>query len=123
VNRIQEDFWHVDWDKEFTTELSEEELGLFDKVAEEVAKRQLVVPALMLIESLKPLNWIGSQFMLLVEPFTVYIFDWKQLRTLRRALQKRDSMEELAKRIEEADIKYGPKKKRRKKKELRSSDG
>ncbi|RKZ31005.1 hypothetical protein DRQ36_03570 [bacterium] len=123
MNRIQEDFWHVDWDKEFTTELSEEELGLFDKVAEEVAKRQLVVPALMLIESLKPLNWIGSQFMLLVEPFTVYIFDWKQLRTLRRALQKRDSMEELAKRIEEADIKYGPKKKRRKKKELRSSDG
>ena len=96
---------------------------MFDKVAEEVAKRQLVVPALMLIESLKPLNWIGSQFMLLVEPFTVYIFDWKQLRTLRRALQKRDSMEELAKRIEEADIKYGPKKKRRKKKELRSSDG
>ena len=35
---------------------------------------------------------------------------------MRRALQKRESMEELARRIEEADAKYGPKKKKRVKK-------
>ncbi|MCK5833223.1 hypothetical protein KAH81_06080 [bacterium] len=82
----------------------------------EIAKRQLTVPALMIIEGFKPLNWIGSQFMLLLEPFTVYIFNVKQIQTLRRALQKREAMEELAKRIEKADVKYGPKKKKKAKK-------
>jgi len=113
---IQEDFWNVDWDKEFAEELQEDELELFDKVAEEVAKRQLTVPALMLLEGFKPLNWVGSQFMLLMEPLTVYIFNLKEVQILRRALQKREAMEELARRIEEAEMKFGPKRKRKKRK-------
>ncbi len=121
---IQEDFWNVDWDRELATELSEEELALFDRIAKEIAERQLTVPALMLLEGFKPLNWIGSQFMLFLEPITVYIFNLKQTQTLRRALQKREAMEELARRIEEADLKYGPKKKKKIKKiKKRSSDG
>jgi len=112
---MQEDFWHVDWDKEFATELTEEELALFDKLAEEIAKRQMTVPALILLEGFKPLNWIGSQFMLFVEPITVYMFNIKQLQVLRRAMQKREAMEEFARCIEKADAKYGPPKKIKKK--------
>ncbi|GEM_PF-1763550 len=115
---MYEDFWHVDWDKEFATELSEDELGLFDRLAEEISKRQMTVPALLLLEGFKPFNWIGSQIMLLLEPITVYIFNIEQLRTLRRAFQKREAMEEFAKRIETADKKFGVhKKSKRSKKE------
>jgi len=113
---MPEDFWHVDWDKEFAQEISEEEYALFDRVAEQIARRQLTVPALLLVEGFKPLNWIGSQFMLLLEPITVYLFNFRELQTFRRALQKREALEELAKRIEEADKKFGPKKKEKRRK-------
>ncbi len=79
----------------------------------------MTAPALMIIEGFKPLNWIGSQFLLLIEPITVYIFNFRQIQIIRRALQKREAMEQLARRIEEADAKYGPKKRSAKK---RSSD-
>lgn len=119
---MREDFWNIDWDKEFETELTEDELRLFDRIAEEIVKRQMTVPALILLEGFKPLNWIGSQFMLFLEPLTVYIFNLKQIQTFRRALSKRESMEELARRIEEADAKFGPKKKKKIDKK-RSVDG
>ena len=117
---MQEDFWHVDWDAEFATELQEDELALFDRLADEIAVRQMAVPALFLLEGFKPLNWVSSQFMLFLEPITVFIFNIKELQTLRRALQKREAMEEFAKRIEAADAKYHPKK--RKKKKQRNPD-
>ena len=109
----------MDWDKEFSEELQEDELELFDRIAVEIAKRQMTVPALMLLEGFKPLNWIGSQIMLLLEPMTVYMLNIKELQVLRRAFQKRDSMEVFAKKIEEADNKFGPKKKKKR----RSPDG
>jgi hypothetical protein len=103
----------VDWRKEFATELSAEELELFDKIAKEIAIRQMTVPALLLVEGFKPLNWIGSQFMLLLEPISVYLFNFRQALIFRRALQKREALEELAKRIEAADEKFGPKRKKK----------
>ncbi|MGC9315249.1 MAG: hypothetical protein ACP5G4_06445 [bacterium] len=115
---MQEDFWNVDWDKEFAEELQEEELALFDRLAKEIAQRQLTVPAVMLLESFKPFNWIGSQFMLMIEPITVYMFNVKEMLTLRRALQKRDAMEVFVQKIEKADSEFGPKNKKKK----RSSD-
>jgi len=116
---MQEDFWNVDWDKEFAEELQEEELELFDRLAKEIVTRQMTVPALMIIETFKPLNWVGSQLMLLLEPIAVYIFSVKQFQVLRRAFQKRESMEVFATKIEEAEKKIGP----GKKKNRRSPDG
>ncbi len=110
---MREDFWHVDWDKEFSDEIQEDEIALFEKLAKEIVERRLTVPALMLVESFKPLNWVSSQLMLLVEPITVYLFNIKELQILRRAFQKRDAMELFAKKIEAADSLYGPKKKKR----------
>lgn len=110
---MPEDFWNVDWDKEFAEELQEDEIVLFEKLAKEIVERQLTVPALMLLESFKPFNWIGSQLMLLLEPMTVYMFNIKQLKTLRRALQKRNAIEVFARKIEEADAKTGQNKKKR----------
>lgn len=109
---MQDDFWHIDWDKEFAEELQEDELALFDRLAVEIVERQMVVPALMILESFKPFNWIGSQLMLLLEPISVYMFNIKELQTLRRALQKRNAMEEFAKKIEKADSEFGRNKKK-----------
>ncbi|HDR90965.1 MAG TPA: hypothetical protein ENN75_01825 [candidate division Zixibacteria bacterium] len=114
---MQEDFWNVDWDKEFAEELQEDELALFEKLAKEVVQRQLTVPAVMLIESFKPFNWIGSQLMLMLEPITVYMFNIREMQIVRRALQKRDAMEVFVQKIEKADSEFGPKKKKK-----RSSD-
>jgi len=120
---MEENFWKVDWDKEFETELTEEELALFDKLAEEIVIRQMTVPALLLLEGFKPLNWIGSQLMLFLEPITVYVLNINQMQVLRRALQKRLAMEEFIKKIEAAEAKLNPGKKKKNKKKKNDNKG
>ncbi len=95
------DFWHIDWDEEFSTELTEIQLEVIEKVAKEVVDRRMAVPVMMFLESVRPLNWVASQLMLFLEPFTAWILGFKELVDLRRALQKRESISVIIDKIEE----------------------
>ncbi len=95
------DFWHIDWEEEFSDELTELQLEALDKVAKEVVDRQMAVPVVMFLESIRPMNWMASQLMLFLEPFYAWILGFKQLIDLRRALQKRESIGILIEKIEQ----------------------
>lgn len=112
-----------------------EEQALIDRFAQWVVKRGLTVPAIMALESTKPLNWIGSQMMLMAEPAawaiepmlrSAFKFNHQDYLKLQQLLEKRWSMEELILAIEkydaEAKIKEDEIKKvvKAKKKELRA---
>ncbi len=103
LNKTNESFFNVDWDEEFNDELSDRELEMINKAGERVAELGMTVPAIMFLETMKPFNWIGSQVMLFMEPFTAYVFGYKEIIDLRRALSKRPSVEHLIQAIEEAD--------------------
>ena len=97
------DFFNVDWEEEdsdYITPLQEEAL---DKVATEVVSRQMAMPAIMFLESVRPLNWLASQMMLFFEPFYAWIFGFKQIIDLRRAFQKRESIPLLIEKIEKME--------------------
>lgn len=96
-------------------ELTEEELETLEKLAERVVKMNMAVPAIMFLESVRPLNYLGSQVMLFFRPLlgiaseTVslatapllgFSVDVKFYNRLQEVLEKRASVEALIVRIE-----------------------
>ena len=83
--------------------LAEEEEAAFEKLARWVVRKGMTVPAIMALESVKPLNFISSQAMVFFEPIFQAVFNMKEYDTVRQALEKRESIEILILRIEEYD--------------------
>jgi hypothetical protein len=83
--------------------LPEDEERILDKLATKVVERRMAVPAIMFLESIKPLNYIGSQAMVFFEPIIQSIFNFKDYDTLRQALEKRETIEILLLKIEDMD--------------------
>ena len=56
------------------SEITEEDHALADRVAAFLVRRRLTVPAIMLLETGRPLNFVGSQFLTFLSPFVSIIF-------------------------------------------------
>ena len=83
--------------------LSPEENLVVDKVARKVVEKGMTVPAILFLESVKPLNFIGSQALVFFEPIVQTLFNFNDYNTFQTALEKRESIEVLLLRIEELD--------------------
>ena len=92
--------------------LPEEEAAVLEKVAHQVVKRGMTVPAIIFFESVKPMNFIGSQAMVFFEPIVQGLFEFKDYTTLRQALEKRTTLEILIQRIEALDAVHVAREKR-----------
>jgi len=95
--------------------LTEEELAAFEKLAKKVVVWDMTAPAIVFLESVKPLNFIASQTMVFFEPIVQSIFSFSDYENFRTALEKRESIEILLKMIEEHDAVAQARKKRVKK--------
>jgi hypothetical protein len=95
--------------------LEAEENAVLDKLANKVVDKGMAVPAILFLESVKPLNYIGSQMMVFFEPIVQTVFNFKDYSTLRTTLEKRNSIEILLLKIEEFDAKSFAREKRLKK--------
>lgn len=83
--------------------LPEEEDAVLEKLAKKVVEKGMSVPAIIFLESVKPLNYIGSQAMVFFEPMVQTVFNFKDYDNLRSALEKRHSIEILLLKIEAHD--------------------
>ncbi len=83
--------------------LSPEENAVLDKVAKKTIDLGMSVPAILFLESVKPLNYISSQVMVFFEPIVQSLFNFTDYNTMRTALEKRESIEILLLKIEEKD--------------------
>ena len=95
--------------------LPEEEEAVLDKLAHKVVDKGWTVVAILFLESVKPLNYIGSQTMVFFEPIVQSIFNFRDYDTLRTALEKRETLEILLTKIEKYDAVALVKEKRLKK--------
>jgi hypothetical protein len=95
--------------------LPAEEMAVLEKVARKVVERRMAVPAIVFLESVKPLNFIGSQALVFFEPIVQTLFNFKDYNTFRQALEKRESIEIMLCRIEELDAVASQREKRIKK--------
>lgn len=97
--------------------LTADEQEVLFKIADLVVRRGFTVPAILSLETVKPLNYIGSQAMVFMEPFVQAIFkDISKYNTFRRMMEQRDNVERLLQKIEELDAVQFQKEKEEKKK-------
>jgi hypothetical protein len=86
-------------------ELTPEQREVLEKVAKKVVYWRMAVPAIMALETAKPLSFIGSQAMVFFEPIVQTMFSFKHYDTFRELMENRDNVERLLLLIEEHDSK------------------
>lgn len=81
--------------------IAEEDEKIAQKVAHFIVKRQLSAPAIMLLETGRPLNFLGSQFLTFLSPFVSIIFsNTQEFDRFTQFLEKRESISCLIQQIE-----------------------
>jgi hypothetical protein len=73
---------------------------LISKLAQEIVDRSLSAPAIMFLESTKPLSFVGSQIMVFFAPFVKAFWTGATYDQLASLLEERENVEALLKEIE-----------------------
>jgi hypothetical protein len=87
----------------FDDRFTEEDAGLIEKVARKIVNMRLTVPAIFLLESSKPLAFLGGQLLVFLEPFIQTIFNFKQYQRFAFLMENRDNWERLLVKIEDLE--------------------
>jgi len=88
--------FHVESEETFR----EEDLALLDKVAGFVVRKGMATPAILFLESMRPLNFVGSQVMVFLQPILATFFSTQEYEQLAEILERRESIGILVERIE-----------------------
>ncbi|MCB9479907.1 MAG: hypothetical protein H6684_13255 [Deltaproteobacteria bacterium] len=90
-------------DHEGERTFTDEERALAGRIAEKIVGRQMTTPALLFLESARPLNFLGSQALAVFEPMVGGLVSGDDYAHLRRLLEKRGSVDLLLDAIEAAE--------------------
>jgi len=111
------DMFHADKDHpDRRKELAPEQQEILEKVAKKVVNWRMAVPAIMALETAKPLSFIGSQAMVFFEPIVQSLFSIKHYDTFREMMEDRENVERLLLLIEKFDAELKVKEQEYKKK-------
>lgn len=80
--------------------LPAEEQAVVDQVAQGVVRRGMSTPAIMLLESVRPLHFVGSQALAFFEPLASAVLDPAKCQTFRRVLERPRGIPQLIASIE-----------------------
>lgn len=84
-------------------EPTEREAAAAEKVCREVVRRRMTVPAVMLLEMSRPLNYLGAQALHFFQPFGTVLIEPGSWETFANFLERRGSVEYLARLIEDVE--------------------
>ena len=86
---------------ELEASLSDEDRAFLDELADGIARRRLTAPALFFLESMKPLNFVGSQTLHFFRPMVQMIWsNPDRYDRLARLLEQRGTIELILRRLE-----------------------
>lgn len=89
--------------------LTPEEIELIEKIAEAVVVRRMSVPAILFLETSRPLSFIGSQFLYFFEPIVRAFVKGDQYNRLATLMEDRANVERLLRAIEAREAEAGEK--------------
>jgi len=90
--------------KDLQVTLDEQEAReTIDRVARFIVERDMASAGILMVESLRPLHGIGSQFMYLVLPFAEILFDSRKYQQFALMLEKEEYVKALIDRMDELD--------------------
>jgi hypothetical protein len=85
-----------------------EDLALLDRVANAVVKRGMTAPATVFLESLGPMNFLGSQALYFLTPIVEWAFNAREVEQVARLLERRDTISRLITIIETKSAPQAP---------------
>ncbi len=77
-----------------------EDLALLERVAEAIVTRGMAAPATLFLESMGPMNFLGSQALHFLSPIIESALSGTELTQIARLLERRDSIHRLITLIE-----------------------
>jgi hypothetical protein len=80
--------------------LPEAERRVVDRLCQEVVRRDLVAPALMFLEMLRPLNYVGAQALHFFQPMIGALVDGDAPKHFASFLERRGAIDELCRTLE-----------------------
>ena len=83
--------------------LSPEQLELFSKLADKVVGLGFALPTVLFLETMRPMNFIGSQVMVFFAPMVKAFFTAREYDLLQQALERRETLGYLTDLIEAKD--------------------
>ncbi len=75
--------------------LSIEDVELIERVAGAIVKRGMAAPATVFLESMGPMNFLGSQALHVLTPIIECAFNAREVELVARLLERRDSIPRL----------------------------
>ena len=72
--------------------LAIEDVQLLERIADVVVKRRMAAPATMFLESMGPMNFLGSQALHFLTPILDCAFNTKEVEQVARLLERRDTV-------------------------------
>lgn len=70
--------------------LAIEDLQLLERIAEVIVRRRMTAPATLFLESMGPINFLGSQALHFLTPILDCAFSTKEVEQIARLLERRD---------------------------------
>jgi len=105
-------------DKARLAEKQTEHRELMNRFAEKIVERRLTAPAILFLESVKPLSFLGNQALVFFQPIVHTVFAFKTYDEITEILEDRENLEYLLTKVEELEAaekrKQREEKKRRK---------
>lgn len=83
------------------SDFSAEDIALLEKIAGVIVKRGMAIPAVLFLESLGPMSFLGSQIVHGLKPFLDVVIDPTDAERLAVLLERRDSIERLSTLLQE----------------------
>jgi hypothetical protein len=83
-----------------TSALSTDDIQFMERIADALVKRGMGAPAALFLESMGPMNFLGSQALHVLTPIIECAFDGKDIERLARLLERRDIVSRLITLIE-----------------------
>jgi len=80
--------------------LSPEDEAVLDRIATRAVELHMEVPAILALETSKPLTVVASQALIFFEPMIQSLFRFSDYRRATRLIERRDVVESLIRRIE-----------------------
>lgn len=87
-------------DRPGPAEPTEAQRRVVDRVCVEIVRRRLTTPALIFLETCRPLNYVGAQAMHFLQPIATVILDREGYGCFSTFLEQRGSVDYLRDRIE-----------------------
>ena len=78
-----------------TEPLAIEDVQLLERIADTIVKRGMAAPAAMFLESMGPMNFLGSQALHFITPIIDCVLSTKEVEQVARLLERRDAVTRL----------------------------